>query len=70
MNDDLQETEVLSFRITKFLSKRLEVLRGKPHHVNVSSYVRRVLVDALNRDYPIADAATLEPEVEARLSNV
>lgn len=69
MHDDIQETEVLSFRITKFLSKRLDALR-KSRDVNVSSYVRRVLVDALNRDYPIADAATLEPESEARLTTI
>jgi hypothetical protein len=51
-DDDTQSTEVLSFRIDSDTARRIDNLRGAPHHVNVSSYLRAVIMAALDRDYP------------------
>lgn len=49
---DTQSTEVVSFRADRPLAKRLDNLREN-HDLNVSAYLRRVILAALDRDYPL-----------------
>lgn len=49
---DTQSTEVVSFRAEPALARRLDNLREN-HDLNVSAYLRRVILAALDRDYPL-----------------
>lgn len=50
---ETQGTEIVSFRVDADTYRRLEELRQRKH-LNVSSFVREAIIEALDRDYPVA----------------